>query len=89
MSSFSRAFSYPKIPTKGAGNLAKQREANRGKKLQAERVAQLPNTALENMYWNMKSRRRCIDAARTCYGRWCETYHPNAVETIHRELPVS
>ncbi len=47
------AFSYPEdTKQKWQEYLVKQREAEREGKAAAERVAELPNTALENMYWN-------------------------------------
>jgi len=47
------AFSYPEdSKQKWQEYLAKQREAEQQEKAAEERVAELPNTALDNMYWN-------------------------------------
>ncbi len=84
------AFSYPEdSKQKWQEYLVKQREAEREEKAAAERVAELPNTAIENMYWNYEI--KCGDiSTRPAHvmDDGAKTYIQMPVETIHRELPV-
>ena len=84
------AFSYPEdTKQKWQEYLAKQREAEQQEKAAAERVAELPNTALENMYWNYEIKGG--DASTRpmhVMDDGAKTYIQMPIETIHRELPV-
>jgi type IV secretion system protein VirB9 len=67
----------------------KQREAEQEEKAAAERVAELPNAALENMYWNYEIKGG--DASTRplhVMDDGAKTYIQMPMETIHRELPV-
>lgn len=69
--------------------LAKQREEEKQQRADAERVAQLPNGALENMYWNYEIKGG--DASTRplhVMDDGAKTYIQMPPETIHRELPV-
>src|SRR5260370_39817972 len=55
------AFSYPEdSKQKWQEYLAKEREAEQREKAPAERVGELPKTALENMYWNYETKGRGV-----------------------------
>jgi type IV secretion system protein VirB9 len=84
------AFSYPEdSKQKWQEYLAKQREAEQREKAQAERVAELPNTALENMYWNYEIKGGDVSTRPLhVMDDGAKTYIQMPVETIHRELPV-
>src|SRR5579863_5245432 len=84
------AFSYPEdSKQKWQEYLAKQREAEQREKAQAERVAELPNTALENMYWNYEIKGGDASTRPVhVMDDGAKTYIQMPVETIHRELPV-
>ena len=84
------AFSYPEdTKQKWQESLVKQREAEQEEKAAAERVAELPNAALENMYWNYEIKGG--DASTRplhVMDDGAKTYIQMPIETIHRELPV-
>jgi type IV secretion system protein VirB9 len=84
------AFSYPEdSEQKWQKYLAKQREAEQREKAQAERVAELPNTALENMYWNYEIKGGDVSTRPLhVLDDGAKTYIQMPAETIHRELPV-
>ena len=84
------AFSYPEdSKQKWQEYLVKQREAEREEKAAAERVAELPNTAIENMYWNYEIKGGDISTRPIhVMDDGAKTYIQMPVETIHRELPV-
>ncbi len=84
------AFSYPEdSKQRWQEYLAKQREAEQREKAQAERVAELPNTALENMYWNYEIKGGDVSTRPVhVMDDGAKTYIQMPVETIHRELPV-
>ena len=84
------AFSYPEdSKQKWQEYLVKQREAEREEKAAAERVAELPNTAIENMYWNYEIKGGDISTRPVhVMDDGAKTYIQMPVETIHRELPV-
>jgi hypothetical protein len=69
--------------------LVKQREAEQQEKAAADRVAELPNTALDNMYWSYEIKGG--DASTRpmhVMDDGAKTYIQMPIETIHRELPV-
>jgi len=84
------AFSYPEDTNqKWQEYLVKQRETEQQEKAAADRVAELPNTALENMYWNYEIKGG--DASTRpihVMDDGAKTYIQMPTETIHRELPV-
>jgi P-type conjugative transfer protein TrbG len=84
------AFSYPEdSKQKWHEYLVKQREAEREEKAAAERVAELPNTAIENMYWNYEIKGGDVSTRPVhVMDDGAKTYIQMPVETIHRELPV-
>jgi len=85
------AFSYPDDEKqKWQEYLVKQQAVEEhDKAVAAEQIAELPNTSLENMYWNYEIKGgdastrpvRVMDDG-------AKTYIQMPVETIHRELPV-
>ena len=82
------AFSYPEeSQQKWQEYLAKQREQQ--DKAAAERVAELPNGALENMYWNYEIKGGDASTRPVhVMDDGAKTYIQMPSETIHRELPV-
>ena len=84
------AFSYPEdSQQKWQEYLVKQREAEQQRKAAAERVADLPNGALENMYWNYEIKGGDASTRPVhVMDDGSKTYIQMPVETIHRELPV-
>ena len=67
----------------------KQREAEQRRKAAAGRVADLPNGALENMYWNYEIKGGDASTRPVhVMDDGAKTYIQMPVETIHRELPV-
>ena len=67
----------------------KQREAEQKEKAAEERVAELPSTALENMYWNYEIKGGDVSTRPVhVMDDGAKTYIQMPVETIHRELPV-
>ena len=84
------AFSYPEdSKQKWQEYLVKQRETEQQEKAAAERVAELPNTALENMYWNYEIKGGDLSTRPVhVMDDGAKTYIQMPVETIHRELPV-
>ncbi len=84
------AFSYPEdTKQKWQEYLVKQREAEREEKAAAERVAELPNTALDKMYWNYEIKGGDVSTRPLhVMDDGAKTYIQMPVETIHRELPV-
>jgi type IV secretion system protein VirB9 len=84
------AFSYPEdTKQKWQEYLVKQREAEQQEKAAAERVAELPNTALENMYWSYEIKGGDVSTRPLhVMDDGAKTYIQMPVETIHRELPV-
>jgi len=84
------AFSYPEdTKQKWQEYLVKQRAAEQQEKAAAERVAELPNTALENMYWNYEIKGGDVSTRPVhVMDDGAKTYIQMPVETIHRELPV-
>ncbi len=84
------AFSYPEdTKQKWQEYLAKQHEAEQQEKAAEERVAELPNTALENMYWNYEVKGGDVSTRPMhVMDDGAKTYIQMPVETIHRELPV-
>ena len=84
------AFSYPEdTKQKWQEYLVKQRETEQQEKAAAERVAELPNTALENMYWNYEIKGGDVSTRPVhVMDDGAKTYIQMPVETIHRELPV-
>ena len=84
------AFSYPEdSQQKWQEYLAKQREAEQHEKAAADRVAELPNTALDNMFWSYEIKGG--DASTRpmhVMDDGAKTYIQMPMETIHRELPV-
>lgn len=84
------AFSYPEdSKQKWQEYLTRQRETEQQEKVAAERVAQLPDTALENMYWNYEIKGGDISTRPVhVMDDGSKTYIQMPVETIHRELPV-
>src|SRR5438309_5387633 len=84
------AFSYPEdSKQKWQEYLVKQREAEQQEKAAEERVAELPNTALENMYWNYEIKGGDVSTRPLhVMDDGAKTYIQMPVETIHRELPV-
>src|SRR6202795_2827347 len=84
------AFSYPEDANqKWQEYLVKQREAEQEEKAAAERVAELPNTALDNMFWSYEIKGG--DASTRpihVMDDGAKTYIQMPIETIHRELPV-
>jgi P-type conjugative transfer protein TrbG len=84
------AFSYPEdSKQKWQEYLAKQREAEQQEKIAAERVAELPNTALEKMYWNYEIKGGDVSTRPLhVMDDGAKTYIQMPAETIHRELPV-
>jgi len=84
------AFSYPEdSEQKWQEYLAKLREAEQREKAQAERVAELPNTTLENMYWNYEIKGGDVSTRPLhVLDDGAKTYIQMPAETIHRELPV-
>jgi P-type conjugative transfer protein TrbG len=83
------AFSYPEdSQQKWQEYLAKQREAEQQEKA-ADRVAELPITALDNMFWSYEIKGG--DASTRpmhVMDDGAKTYIQMPIETIHRELPV-
>jgi P-type conjugative transfer protein TrbG len=84
------AFSYPEdSKQKWQEYLVKQREAEQQEKIAAERVAELPNTALEKMYWNYEIKGGDVSTRPFhVMDDGAKTYIQMPTETIHRELPV-
>jgi P-type conjugative transfer protein TrbG len=84
------AFSYPEdSKQKWQEYLAKQRDAEQQEKIAAERVAELPNTALEKMYWNYEIKGGDVSIRPMhVMDDGAKTYIQMPTETIHRELPV-
>jgi len=84
------AFSYPEdSKQKWQEYLVKQREAEQQEKAAADRVAELPNTALDNMYWNYEIKGGDISTRPMhVMDDGAKTYIQMPIETIHRELPV-
>jgi type IV secretion system protein TrbG len=84
------AFSYPEdSKQKWQEYLAKQRETEQQEKIAAERVAELPNTALEKMYWNYEIKGGDLSTRPLhVMDDGAKTYIQMSSETIHRELPV-
>jgi P-type conjugative transfer protein TrbG len=84
------AFSYPEdSKQKWQEYLVKQREAEQQEKIAAERVAELPNTALEKMYWNYEIKGGDVSTRPMhVMDDGAKTYIQMPSETIHRELPV-
>src|SRR6202158_2681589 len=84
------AFSYPEdSKQQWQEYLVNQREAEQREKAQAERVAELPKTALENMYWNYEIKGGDVSTRPVhVMDDGAKTYIQMPVETIHRELPV-
>ena len=84
------AFSYPEdSQQKWREYLVKQREAEQQQKAAAERVADLSNGALENMYWNYEIKGGDASTRPVhVMDDGAKTYIQMPVETIHRELPV-
>jgi P-type conjugative transfer protein TrbG len=84
------AFSYPEdSKQKWQEYLAKQREAEQQEKIAAERVAELPNTALEKMYWSYEIKGGDLSTRPLhVMDDGAKTYIQMSTETIHRELPV-
>jgi P-type conjugative transfer protein TrbG len=84
------AFSYPEdSKQKWQEYLAKQHEAEQQEKIAAERVAELPNTALEKMYWNYEIKGGDVSTRPLhVMDDGAKTYIQMSSETIHRELPV-
>lgn len=82
------AFSYPEeSQQKWQEYLAEQREQQ--DKAAAERVAELPNGALENMYWNYEIKGGDASTRPVhVMDDGAKTYIQMPSETIHRELPV-
>lgn len=82
------AFSYPEeSQQKWQEYLAKQREQQ--DKATAERVADLPNGALENMYWKYEIKGGDVSTRPVhVMDDGAKTYIQMPIETIHRELPV-
>jgi len=82
------AFSYPEeSQQKWQEYLAKQREQQ--DKAAAERVADLPNGALENMYWKYEIKGGDVSTRPVhVMDDGAKTYIQMPIETIHRELPV-
>jgi type IV secretion system protein TrbG len=83
-------FSYPEdTKQKWQEYLVKQREAEQQEKAAAERVTELPNTALENMHWNYEIKGGEVSTRPVhVMDDGAKTYIQMPVETIHRELPV-
>jgi type IV secretion system protein VirB9 len=84
------AFSYPEdSQQKWQEYLAKQREAEQREKAAADRVAELPDTALDNMFWNYEIKGG-DGSTRPVHvmDDGAKTYIQMPIETIHRELPV-
>ena len=84
------AFSYPEdTKQKWQEDLAKQREAEQQEKAAAERVAELPNTALENMYWDYDVKGGDVSTRPVhVLDDGAKTYIQMPVEAIHREMPI-
>lgn len=84
------AFSYPEdSKQKWQEYLARQRATEQQEKVAVERVAQLPSTALENMYWNYEIKGGDVSTRPVhVMDDGSKTYIQMPVETIHRELPV-
>jgi P-type conjugative transfer protein TrbG len=84
------AFSYPEdTKQKWQEDLAKQREAEQQEKAAAERVTELPNTALENMYWDYDVKGGDVSTRPVhVLDDGAKTYIQMPVEAIHRELPI-
>ncbi|MBI3715694.1 MAG: P-type conjugative transfer protein TrbG [Betaproteobacteria bacterium] len=84
------AFSYPEdTKQKWQEYLVKERGTEQQAKAAAERVAELPNTALENMYWNYEIKGGDVSARPVhVIDDGAKTYIQMPVETIHREVPV-
>jgi len=84
------AFSYPEdTKQKWQEYLVKQRGAEQQEMSAATRVAELPNTALENMYWNYEIKGGDVSTRPLhVMDDGAKTYIQMPVETIHRELPV-
>src|ERR1700694_1732032 len=84
------AFSYPEdTKQKWQEDLAKQREAEQQEKAAAERVAELPNTALENLYWDYDVKGGDVSTRPVhVLDDGAKTYIQIPVEAIHRELPI-
>jgi type IV secretion system protein TrbG len=84
------AFSYPEDSRqKWQEYLVKRREAEKQEKAAAERVVELPNTALENMYWNYEIKGGDLSTRPLhVMDDGAKTYIQMPAETIHRELPV-
>jgi len=84
------AFSYPEdSQQKWQEYLAKQREEEKQQKADAERVVQLPNGALEDMYWNYEIKGGdAFTRPLHVMDDGAKTYIQMPPETIHRELPV-
>jgi type IV secretion system protein VirB9 len=84
------AFSYPKDTNqKWQEQLVKQRETEHEEKVASERVAELPNTAVENMYWNYDIKGGDLTTRPVhVMDDGAKTYIQMPTETIHRELPV-
>jgi len=82
------AFSYPEeSQQKWQEYLTKQREQQ--DKAAAERVVELPNGALENMYWNYEIKGGDASTRPVhVMDDGAKTYIQMPPETIHRELPV-
>jgi len=84
------AFSYPEdTKQKWQEYQVRQQEAEQQEKAAAARVARLPDTALENMYWNYEIKGGDL-ATRPVHvmDDGSKTYIQMPVETVHRELPV-
>jgi P-type conjugative transfer protein TrbG len=84
------AFSYPEdAKQKWQEYLVKQREAEQQERAAAERIAELPNGALENMYWSYEIKGGDVSTRPVhVMDDGAKTYIQMPVETIHRELPV-
>jgi P-type conjugative transfer protein TrbG len=84
------AFSYPEDTNqKWQEYLVKQRETEQQEKATADRVAELPNTALETMYWNYEIKGGDVSTRPLhVMDDGAKTYIQMPTETIHRELPV-
>jgi type IV secretion system protein VirB9 len=84
------AFSYPEdAQQKWQEYLVKQREAEQQEKAAAARVAALPDTAIENMFWNYEIKGGDVSTRPVhVMDDGAKTYIQMPLETIHRELPV-
>jgi P-type conjugative transfer protein TrbG len=84
------AFSYPEdTKQKWQEDLAKQREAEQQEKAAAERVTELPNTALENMYWDYDVKGGDVSTRPVhVLDDGAKTYIQMPGGAIHRDLPI-